>query len=63
MPQFSHLVAYSRKMQSMKRYLRCNLMGAYEIAFLPSSGGIDEQDWEWVEDIEKIIYSLNKVNS
>lgn len=35
------------------------MMGAYEIAFLPHGGGLDDQDWEWVEDIERIVYALN----
>lgn len=47
-------------MDEMRRYLRCDMMGNYEIAFLPKTGGMDEQDWDWVEDIELIITALNR---
>lgn len=48
-------------MNDMFMYLRANMMGNYEIAFLPVNGGIDEQDWEWVENIQMIISALNRV--
>lgn len=41
----------------------CNMMGSYEIAFLPLSGGLDEQDWEWVETIDMVIYALNRAKN
>ncbi|MGL4933925.1 MAG: hypothetical protein ACRC51_00490 [Cetobacterium sp.] len=47
----------------MRKYLKCNIMGNYEIAFLPLGGGLDEQDWEWVEDAEMIISALNRAKS
>jgi hypothetical protein len=38
-------------------------MGNYEIAFLPISGGMDEQECDWVEDAEMIIFALNRAKS
>ena len=49
-------------MNKLNLYLKPNIMGAYEIAFLPIAAGIDEQDWEWVEDIQMVRNALNIVN-
>ncbi|MGL6024487.1 MAG: hypothetical protein ACRC0F_07720 [Cetobacterium sp.] len=54
---------YANALSENRKYLRCNMMGNYEIAFLPISGGMDEQDAEWVDEIEIIIAALNRVNS
>ncbi|MGL5122553.1 MAG: hypothetical protein ACRC6K_00085 [Fusobacteriaceae bacterium] len=43
----------------MFKYLKCNMMGNYEIAFLPYSGGLLDQEWDWVDDIETILRCLN----
>lgn len=37
------------------------MSGRFEIAFLPEAGGLDNQDWEWVEDIELIKNGFNKL--
>ncbi|MGL4944816.1 MAG: hypothetical protein ACRC4Z_00985 [Fusobacteriaceae bacterium] len=63
MKQFSHLKKHAIRMAEMRKYLKCNIMGNYEIAFLPLGGGLDEQDWEWVEDAEMIISALNRAKS
>ncbi|MEG0729787.1 MAG: hypothetical protein RR191_05600 [Cetobacterium sp.] len=61
--QFAFLKKYATRMHDMRKYLKCNMMGMYEIGFLPKSGGLDEQDWDWVEDVELIISALNRANN
>lgn len=52
---------YSR-INQLRKYLKFDgFTGNFEIAFLPISGGIDEQDWEWVEDIQLVKYEFNKI--
>lgn len=62
-PEFAFLKKYAEKIDEMRKYLRCNIMGNYEIAFLQRKGGMDEQDWDWIEDIELIISALNRAKS
>lgn len=50
------------RINQLRKYLRFDgFTGNFEIAFLPKSGGIDEQDWEWVEDIQLVKYEFNKI--
>ena len=46
----------------LHKYLKCDgFTGRYEIAFLPGAGGLDDQDWEWVEDIEFVKNEFNSL--
>lgn len=46
----------------LHKYLKCDgFTGRFDIAFLPTSGGLDDQDWEWVEDIEFVKNEFNKM--
>lgn len=46
----------------LRKYLRVEgLSGRYEIAFLRSSGGLDDQEWEWLEDVNLICDIFNSL--
>lgn len=46
---------------SLKKYLKFSMTGYCEIGYLASSGGLDDQEWEWVEDILIIKDILNDI--
>lgn len=35
------------------------MTGRYELGFLQTGGGLDDQDWEWVEDVNLICETFN----
>lgn len=46
----------------LRKYLRVEgLSGRYEIAFLHGSGGLDDQEWEWVEEVYLICEIFNSL--
>lgn len=50
------------RISSLHKYLKSDAMsGRFEIAFLPEAGGLDNQDWEWVEDIELVKNIFNSL--
>lgn len=55
------LEEFYNRVNQLYKYLKFDgFTGNFEIAFLPNSGGLDEQDWEWVEDIQIIKCEFNK---
>lgn len=52
---------YSRVCK-LHKYLKCDgFTGNFEIAFLQKAGGLDDQDWDWVEDIELVKTEFNSL--
>lgn len=50
------------RINQLRKYLKFDgFSGNFDIAFLPMAGGMDEQDWEWVEDIQIVKYEFNKI--
>lgn len=49
------------RINQLRKYLKYDgFTGNFDIAFLPESGGLDEQDWEWLEDILIVKTEFNK---
>lgn len=48
------------RIMELRKYLRVEGMtGKYEVSFLQHSGGLDDQDWDWVEDTQLICELFN----
>lgn len=58
-PSLSYLKPFEKIIGDTWKYLRMNMNGSYEIAFLPLSGGLLEQEADWVEDTEIILRCFN----
>lgn len=54
----------AERIDYLSKYFKIDrLTGCYEIGFLQNSGGLDDQEWEWLEDmlIIKEIYNSLKL--
>lgn len=58
-PSLRYLNPFEEIIRDTWKYLRVDMSGLYEIAFLPFSGGLLEQEADWVDDTEIILRCLN----
>lgn len=57
-----NLISVYNRIIFLHKYLKYDgFTGRYDIGFLQNNGGLDDQDWEWVEDIEFIKNEFNSL--